>query len=162
MKEKILISACLIGFKVRYNGSDKPISSELLHRWQAEGRLVVHCPELAAGLLLPRLPAEISGGQGIDVLEGQASVVENDGSNVTQHYLLAAHLALQTAQENNCRFAIMADRSPTCGSQQIYDGSFQGKAVNGAGIAVALLRRHGIEVFTEYQLPDLALRLDVA
>jgi uncharacterized protein YbbK (DUF523 family) len=159
LKEKILISACLMGFQVRYNQSDKSLHSALLERWRQEGRLIVHCPELAAGLVTPRLPAELSGGQGADAFTGQAQIRETDGSDVTPHYLLAAWLALKTAQENHCRFAIMTDGSPTCGSRRIYDGTFQGKTIPGEGVAAALLRQHGIEVFAEHQIAELNQRL---
>ncbi|WP_435954155.1 DUF523 domain-containing protein [Dryocola sp. BD626] len=160
MKAKILVSACLMGFKVRYNGSDKPLVACALERWQREQRLVTHCPELAAGLVTPRLPAELAGGDGSAALEGEARIRESDGSDVTEAYLLAAWLALKTAQENGCRFALMTDGSPTCGSQKIYDGQFQGKTLPGEGVAAALLRQHGIEVFAEHQLPALIRRIE--
>ncbi|MGL5698982.1 MAG: DUF523 domain-containing protein [Kluyvera sp.] len=159
MKTKILISACLFGFKVRYNATNKPLASAHLQRWQDEDRLVVHCPELAAGLKTPRLSAELVNGQGAEVFTAQAQVLESDGRDVTQHYLLAAWLALETAQSNGCRFAILTEGSPTCGSQQIYDGSFSGRKVRGQGVAAALLRQHGIEVFSEHQLDELNARL---
>ncbi|WP_393948741.1 DUF523 domain-containing protein [Kluyvera intermedia] len=160
VKEKILLSACLSGHLVRYNGTDKSCSSDLLQRWREEGRLVTHCPELAAGLPTPRLSAEMVSGQGIDVLNGHAQVVESDGRDVTQPYVLAAWLALKTAQSQGCRFAIMTDGSPTCGSQNVYDGAFIGVRVPGEGVAAALLRQHGIEVFSEFQLDALKRRLD--
>lgn len=159
MKEKILLSACLSGYHVRYNATNKRVSSTLLQRWQDEGRLVVHCPELAAGLKTPRLSAELVHGQGDDVLEGRARILESDGRDVTQPYILAAWLALKTAQHHGCRFAIMTEGSPTCGSQEIYDGSFTGVRVQGQGVATALLRQHGIEVFNEHQLQALNARL---
>lgn len=160
MKAKILVSACLMGFKVRYNGSEKSQTGAALARLQNEGRLVIHCPELAAGLPTPRLPAELSGGDSEAAFLGRATVLESDGTDVTEFYLLAAWLALQTAQENNCRFAILTDGSPTCGSQKIYDGHFAGKTIPGQGVAAALLRQHGIEVFAEHQIPELLSRLE--
>lgn len=159
VKEKILLSACLSGHLVRYNGTDKSCSSDLLQRWREEGRLVTHCPELAAGLPTPRLSAEMVSGQGIDVLNGRAKMRESDGRDVTQPYVLAAWLALQTAQQHGCRFAIMTDGSPTCGSQTVYSGAFNAEKVSGEGVAVALLRQHGVEVFSEHQLDALNLRL---
>ena len=78
-----------MGF-VRYNGSEKAQLAATLSRWQQAGRLVIHCPELAAGLPTPRLPAEILGGTGGDVLAGRARIVESDGRDVTGHYQLAA------------------------------------------------------------------------
>lgn len=89
MKSKLLVSACLMGFQVRYNGSEKAQLAATLSRWQQADRLVIHCPELAAGLPTPRLPAEILGGAGGDVLAGRARIVESDGRDVTGHYQLA-------------------------------------------------------------------------
>lgn len=155
MKTKILVSACLMGFQVRYNGREKSDLQATLQRWQQEQRLVTHCPELAAGLPVPRLPAEIVGGNGADVMDERARIVESDGHDVTAHYQLAAWLALRAAQENGCAAALLTDGSPTCGSQVIYDGSFQGRQQPGTGVAAALLRSHGIEVFSERQLAEL-------
>ncbi|MDF7650320.1 DUF523 domain-containing protein [Pantoea sp. Acro-805] len=160
--EKILVSACLMGFAVRYNGSDKLLISRTLARWREEQRLVIHCPELAAGLHTPRLPAEIHGGSAEQVLAGNAQILESDGRDVTQHYVLAAWLALRAAQAGECRFALLTDGSPTCGSQKIYDGSFSGQQTFGNGVAAALLRQHGIDVFAEAQLPELIQRVDAA
>lgn len=155
MKTKILVSACLMGFKVRYNGSEKQAVEATLARWQQEGRLVIHCPELAAGLPVPRLSAEISGGTGIDVMRNAARITESDGTDVTGHYQLAAWLALRAAQEAGCRAALLTDGSPTCGSRAIYDGSFSGQRQPGMGVAAALLAEHGIKVFSEQELPAL-------
>ena len=155
MKNKLLVSACLMGFQVRYNGSEKAQLAATLSRWQQAGRLVIHCPELAAGLPTPRLPAEILGGTGGDVLAGRARIVESDGRDVTGHYQLAAWLALKAAQEEGCTAALLTDGSPTCGSQFIYDGTFNGQRKPGAGVAAALLREYGITVFSEQQLPQL-------
>ncbi|WP_017346823.1 DUF523 domain-containing protein [Pantoea sp. A4] len=159
MRSKILVSACLMGLKVRYNGSDKKVVAEILTRWQQEGRLVVHCPELAAGLLTPRLPAEIIHGSGDKVLSGCAQVQESDGQDVTAQYVLAGWLAVAAAQAEGCRFALLSDGSPTCGSQYIYDGSFSGVKHPGAGIAATLLRQQGVEVFSEQQLEALIRRV---
>lgn len=155
MKTKILVSACLMGHKVRYNGSEKAAISDTLHRWQLEQRLVTHCPELAAGLSIPRLPAEIVDGGGTEVMAGHARILESDGSDVTAHYQLAAWLALRAAQEGGCSAALLTDGSPTCGSEQIYDGTFNGQKRRGMGVASALLHEHGIQVFSDNQLAEL-------
>ena len=159
MKSKILISACLMGFRVRYNGSDKLSDLDALEQLRKENRLVVFCPEQAAGLPTPRLPAEISGGEGEDVLTGSAVILESDGNDVTAVYLKGATEALKTAQRSGCRFALLTDGSPTCGSQTIYRGDFSGQQINGNGVATALLRRHGIEVFSEQQITQLIARV---
>lgn len=155
MKTKILVSACLMGHKVRYNGREKARITATLARWQREQRLVTHCPELAAGLAVPRLPAEIVGGSGTEVMTDCARILESDGSDVTAHYQLAAWLALRAALESGCSVALLTDGSPTCGSELIYDGSFSGQKRTGMGVAAALLREHGIAVFSDNQLPEL-------
>lgn len=131
---KILVSACLMGFRVRYNGSEKARMNAQLARWQQEQRLVIHCPELAAGLPVPRPPAEIMSADGKDVMRGQARIIENTGQDVTAHYQLAAWLALRAAQESGCSAALLTDGSPTCGSKFIYDGSFRGIHKAGRGL----------------------------
>ncbi|UNK26814.1 DUF523 domain-containing protein [Serratia plymuthica] len=161
MPSKILFSACLAGFKVRYNGSDKPLVNATLQRWQREGRLVVCCPELAAGFSTPRPNAEITpAANGATVLAQQARVMEAGGGDVTDSYLLGAHLALETARRHDCRFALLTDGSPSCGSQFIYDGSFSGQTKPGSGVTAELLRRHGIEVFSDRQLAALIARVE--
>ncbi|WP_312480712.1 DUF523 domain-containing protein [Kosakonia cowanii] len=155
MVNRILISACLMGFKVRYNGSEKAAMMAHLVRWQKEQRLVIHCPELAAGLPIPRSPAEIVFADGKDVMRERARIIENTGNDVTEHYQLAAWLALRTAQESGCTAALLTDGSPSCGSQFIYDGSFSGQRKPGMGVAASLLNEHGIAVFSDTQLAEL-------
>ena len=148
-----------MGFKVRYNAHDKPFVSDELDRLKHAGRLVIHCPELATGLSTPRLPAELVGGDGEAALRGEAQILESNGCDVTPHYLLAAWLALRTAQQNGCKYALMTDVSPTCGSDTRYDGTFSGTRIAGAGVAAALLSLHGIKVFNEKTLPQLLILL---
>lgn len=155
MINKILVSACLMGLKVRYNGKEKAQMTHQLARWQQEQRLVIHCPELAAGLLVPRPPAEIMSAEGKDVMRGQARIIENTGTDVTGHYQLAAWLALRAAQEAGCTAALLTDGSPTCGTQFIYNGSFSNQRKSGMGVAASLLSEHGIAVFSETQFAEL-------
>ncbi|EMG7880740.1 DUF523 domain-containing protein [Enterobacter hormaechei] len=155
MINKILVSACLMGLKVRYNGKEKAQMTHQLARWQQELRLVIHCPELAAGLPVPRPPAEIMSAEGKDVMRGQARIIENTGTDVTGHYQLAAWLALRAAQEAGCTAALLTDGSPTCGTQFIYNGSFSNQRKSGMGVAASLLSEHGIAVFSETQFAEL-------
>ncbi|EOI3455138.1 DUF523 domain-containing protein [Cronobacter turicensis] len=156
MINKILVSACLMGFKVRYDGSEKAQMIDQLRRWQEEQRLVIHCPELAAGLPTPRPPAEIVSGDN----KTQDRIIEITGKEVTEHYQLGAWLALRTAQDAGCTAALLTDGSPTCGSQFIYDGSFSGRRKSGMGVAASLLSAHGIAVFSENNLADLIAWID--
>jgi uncharacterized protein YbbK (DUF523 family) len=160
MKAKILVSACLVGRPVRYDGSAKTLCHQALERWKAEDRLVMICPELAAGFRTPRPQAEIDGRQsGQDVLSGRARVLEAAGDDVTDLYIAGARAALLLAQTSDCRFALLADGSPSCGSRFIYDGRFAGDKHAGAGVTTALLRENGIEVFAESEIDILQERL---
>ncbi|MFT2794726.1 DUF523 domain-containing protein [Serratia sp. N21D137] len=160
MPPKILLSACLAGFNVRYNASSKTVIDTTLQQWQKEGRLVVCCPELAAGFSTPRPPAEIAAAaNGAEVIANRARVIDAQGNDVTDQYLLGAHLALDTTRLHGCRFALLSDRSPSCGSQTIYNGAFNGQTQPGRGVTAELLRQHGIEVFSEHQLDALIERV---
>ena len=159
--ERILVSGCLLGRKIRYNGTDKPLSAadatSLLAHWQQQGRLVPICPELSAGFSTPRPPAEIAeGADGAAVLAGSARVIEKTGQDVSALYRAGAQAALDLARREGCRFALLTDGSPSCGSSFIHDGSFSGTRLAGEGVTAALLRHHGITVFAEHQINDLA------
>ena len=154
--EKVLVSACLLGGKVRYNGSYRLNDHPILARWQAEGRIVQICPEVAVGFDTPRPPAEIrSTGDGQAVLHGQGQVVERTGNDVTALYLEAGQLALDLARRTECRYAVLTDGSPSCGSSFIYDGSFSGTRIPGRGTTTALLEANGIRVFSEDGIGEL-------
>jgi uncharacterized protein YbbK (DUF523 family) len=154
--EKVLVSACLLGSKVRYNGSFQLIGHAILSRWQAEGWIVPLCPEIAAGFPTPRPPAEIRGGaDGAAVLEGRAQVVEQGGNDVSSLYVDGARIALELARENGCRFAVLTDGSPSCGSTFVYDGSFSGRRLAGRGTTTALLEAAGICVYSEHGIAEL-------
>ncbi|MGN6776349.1 DUF523 domain-containing protein, partial [Rhizobium sp.] len=84
MTGKILVSACLMGHAVRYDGRSKPLVHPAIDRWREEGRLITICPEMSAGMAVPRPPAEIAdGATGEDVLAGTARVMEITGGDVT-------------------------------------------------------------------------------
>ncbi|MCO8626444.1 DUF523 domain-containing protein [Burkholderia multivorans] len=158
---RILVSACLAGLPVRYDGSAKTLADTLLQTWRDEGRLVVVCPEVAAGFGTPRRPAEIrmhrSGG---DVLAGAASICDDAGTDVTAMFIDGAHHALRQATAHGCRYALLADGSPSCGSSFIYDGTFSGNRHAGAGVTTALLERHGIQVFAPSRLAELVALIE--
>jgi uncharacterized protein YbbK (DUF523 family) len=159
---RILVSACLLGRPVRYDGAGKPLADPRLARWQAEGRLVAVCPELLGGLPVPRPAAEIRGGSGKDVLDSKARIVTTTGDDVTADYVAGAEAALATAKAEGCRFALLIDRSPSCGSRQIYDGSFSGHLEAGEGVTAALLRAGGVAVFSDADLDALDAVLNEA
>ncbi|MDF9618471.1 DUF523 domain-containing protein [Pseudomonas entomophila] len=161
IRSKVLVSACLLGQPVRYDGraSGHP---DLLQRWQAEGRVVPLCPEVAGGLPTPRPPAEIPGGQGGDVLDGQAQVVTVAGEDVSEAFLVGARQALALVRRHGIRVAVLKSGSPSCGNRLTYDGSFTGVKVTGEGVTTALLRREGVLVFSELELDQAAQALNHA
>ncbi|MBM7062447.1 DUF523 domain-containing protein [Pseudomonas sp. UL073] len=154
--QKILVSRCLLGHPVRYDGgAHGPFDP--LSLWQAQGRVVALCPEVAGGLSTPRPPAEIPGGQGAAVLDGQQPVLTVDGADVSAAFLAGAEQALALVRAHGIRIAVLKARSPSCGNRENYDGSFSGRKVAGEGVTAALLRRAGVRVFNEEEL-DAALQ----
>ncbi|MGK4476563.1 DUF523 domain-containing protein [Aeromonas molluscorum] len=146
---RVLVSACLLGQPVRYDGQSKGIISDWLASLGAEGRVLAFCPEVAGGLPTPRPPAERQGEQ----------VRTGNGLDVTAEFDRGAELALALCLREGIRFALLKEGSPSCGSGRIYNGHFEGVSVPGEGKTTALLRRHGILVFSEEQLAALALAL---
>jgi len=154
---KVLISACLLGEKVRYHGGDAALSDRILDRWRREGRLVPICPEVAGGLSVPRPPAEIQGAGGHAVLGGIARVVTSEGADVTHAFLAGARAGLEASLREGARVAVLKEGSPSCGSKEVYDGTFRGRRKTGAGVTAALLAEKQVRVFSEHEL-ELAQR----
>jgi len=155
--EKILVSACLLGQPVRYNGKAFSFKNHLLGVWQKEGRIVSLCPEMASGFPVPRPSAEIEFlREGSDILAGSSQVFEDNGDDVTALFVEGAQIALDVAIANNCRFALLTDGSPSCGSTFIYDGTFNNVQKQGAGVVAALLVENGIRVFSQRNIGELA------
>ncbi|WP_434602144.1 DUF523 domain-containing protein [Pseudomonas sp. Z4-7] len=157
--QKILVSRCLLGHRVRYDGgASGPF--DLLQHWLDEGRVVPLCPEVAGGLPTPRPAAEIPGGQGARVLDGNAAVITTEGEDVSAQFLSGAYQALALAREHGIRIAVLKANSPSCGNLLTYDGTFSGVKVRGEGVTAALLKRNGVRVFSELELAEAALALE--
>ena len=155
---KVLVSRCLLGHRVRYDaGASGPFDQ--LEQWLAQGRVVALCPEVAGGLPTPRPAAEIPGGQGVEVLAGDARVLTAAGEDFTAAFLSGAQQALALVQRFDIRVAVLKANSPSCGNLLTYDGTFSGVKVGGDGVTAALLKRHGMQVFNELELPAAAQAL---
>lgn len=155
--EKILVSACLLGERVRYDGRDAAMAHRLLRTWQSERRLIALCPEVAGGLPVPRAAAEIVNGGSV---AGMKRVLDEYGQDVTAAFFRGAEIALQTVRAQRIHVAILKDGSPSCGSSRLYDGTFSGVRIAGSGITAMLLERHGVRVFAETQIEDAARWLE--
>lgn len=152
VKEKILVSACLLGKKVRYDGAGKTLENSYLERWQQEGRVIALCPEVSGGLPIPRSPAEIN--------QANGKIMTNDGQDVSKEFSEGAYNALDICQRHNIRYALLKESSPSCGSTTIYDGTFSNRKIQGLGITSTLLTKNGISVYSEDNIEELVKLLD--
>jgi len=140
MLRKILVSECLYGGRiVRYDAGDVPLLDPVFLKWKEEGRLVPICPEVFGGLPTPRPDAQRKDG----------GVFTGAGADVTAEFTKGAEEALRLAGAEDVCFCIMKADSPSCGSKEVYDGSFTGAKCPGQGLAVELLRNAGYTVFDE-------------
>ncbi len=144
----ILVSACLLGVDCKYDGSNN-LNERVLRFLRYKGGFIVSCPELLGGLSIPRGPYEITGGTGKEVIEGKARVKSHKGDDVTEEFLKGAEEALRIAKQNGVKLAILKARSPSCGVDRIYDGTFSGAQINGDGVVATLLRREGIKLISD-------------
>ncbi|WP_057763110.1 DUF523 domain-containing protein [Cytobacillus praedii] len=145
----ILVSSCLAGLEVRYNGTHS--LDNRISKLVEENKAVTICPELLGGFSTPREPAEIVGGDGEDVLDGKAKVVEKSGKDVTELYIKGAYATLEKAKRINATIVVLKENSPSCGSSMIYNGEFKGKKIAGNGVTSALFKRNGLQVISEDQ-----------
>ena len=137
--ENVLISACLLGFECKYCGGSNKLTEQQLAALGERFRLIPVCPETAGGLPTPRDPSERLGDK----------VVSNQGRDVTAQYQKGAETALWLARRYDCKAALLKEKSPSCGSGLIYDGSFTGTLVTGDGVAAQMLKEEGLIVFGE-------------
>ena len=146
--EKLIISACLLGVATRYDGkSKKAISDEDLKGLSERYHLVPVCPEIYGGLPTPRTPSERVGER----------VKMKDGKDVTENYSKGAYETLSLAKITGAKKALLKAKSPSCGKNEIYDGSFSGNLTRGNGVTVDLLMANGVEVFSENEI-DILLK----
>lgn len=156
---KILISSCLLGEDVRYDGANSSIAfnpkvsfsqKELFMDILCENEIYSFCPEVAGGLGVPRTPAEI-------VNNDKPFIVKDEnGIDVTINFLLGAKKALDVCKDENIKVALLKANSPSCGNIQVYDGTFTNNLIDGQGLTSRLLKENGIEVFNEKELTNLA------
>lgn len=138
--DKLLVSACLLGAPCRYDGKSKPLAG--IERLRETYELVPVCPEQEGGLPTPRTPSERRG----------EAVVMQDGTDVTAQYRRGAEAALALCRRKGCAAALLKERSPSCGSGAIYDGSFTHTLIPGDGVTAELLRQNGVRVYGESEL----------
>lgn len=141
----ILVSECLLGIRCKYSGGANHCLAVIQAVKAGRHRLIPVCPECLGGLAIPRQPSERVGDR----------VLSRTGEDVTAQYERGAQAALALAKLYGCTAAILKERSPSCGSGTIYDGSFSGRLTGGDGVTAALLRENGIAVCGESALETL-------
>lgn len=146
-KTCIIISACLIGIKCRYDG--KSCTSSSVVKFINKKYCIPVCPEQLGGLSTPRIPSTIVKGDGFDVVKGKARVLNIEGKDVTDNFILGAQEALKIAELVGCNQAVLKEKSPSCGVRNIYHGE---KLVKGCGVTTALFLKNGFKVRSEKEL----------
>lgn len=139
----ILVSACLMGLYCRYNG--ERVTDGRIAALMEKHTLIPFCPEVYGGMPTPREPSEIRSGR----------VYAKSGADVTEFYERGAAEAVRLARLYGCRYAILKERSPSCGSGEVYDGTFSGRRVAGDGVCAEALKKDGVTVWGETGIGNL-------
>lgn len=139
----ILISACLMGINCRYNGESEIVKE--LEELKNKYNLIPVCPEIYGGLKTPRNPAE----------RVNDKVLTNNGEDVTANYAKGAEEILKLAKFYDCKYAILKERSPSCGFGRIYDGTFSKTTIDGNGVTADLLVKNGVKIIGESKIQEL-------
>ncbi len=145
----IIVSACLLGFKCRYDGRNRP--EKTLLPPAVDTVLIPVCPEQIGGLPTPRTPSEIQSGDGLDVLEGRARVVSTAGEDVTGNFLRGAEEVLRFMKRMGISTAIMTEESPSCGVFHIKRG---GIILQGSGVTSTLLAKNGMRIISSDRIRE--------
>ena len=141
--ETILVSACLLGDNVKYNGGNN--YDERIEKLKEYYDIVPICPEMFGGLTTPRIPSEIKGD----------SIINKEGKDVTFEFNKGAHKVINIVNFCHCKKAILMDRSPSCGIHKVYNGKFNGTLIDGMGYTAKLLKSKGIELYTIDEIDEL-------
>lgn len=136
----VIVSSCLIGKKCRFDGTDK--YNEKVVEYLKDKKYIDVCPEELGGLTTPREPVEIKSGK----------VLTKKGVDCTKELEKGAKISCEIARKNNCKIAIMKCKSPSCGCNEVYDGTHEGHLIPGDGMTTKLLKKDGIKVMTENDL----------
>ena len=148
LKPKLIVSACLLGENCKYNGGNN--FTQKVAELRDKFNLIPICPECFGGLPIPRVPNEIINGRAIS----------KNGEDFTKEYEDGAEKSLYIANESNCCYAVLKERSPSCGFGKIYDGTFSGTLIDGNGITADLLDKNGIRIFGESEIDKLLDEFD--
>ena len=148
MKPKLLISSCLLGEKVKYNGKDNKLSINTLDKLSNIYEIISFCPEVQGGLPTPRIPCEV-------ISLNPLRVINKNKEDKTKEFVLGANKTLDLCKQENISIALLKANSPSCSSKYIYDGTFRSKKIESVGVTTSLLLKNNIKVFDETQINEL-------
>lgn len=156
-KSKILVSACLVGAKVRYDGRHAWCGDQSFLQWMSEGRLLIFCPEVFSELTIPRDPMELE----LKMISTyspsqQIRVINKNGVDFSQQFMKGVQRAVDLVKQNCIKVAVLKEYSPSCGVTRVYDGTFSGQIVNGQGVVAKALHQLGVVLFSENQISQAA------
>jgi len=141
--EYLIISSCLLGNNVKYNGKNNYING--IEKLKDKYNLIVICPEVMGGLSIPRIPSEIKG----------SKVINKEGLDVTSYFNKGREEVLKLIKDKKVTKALLKDGSPSCGSTYIYDGTFNSNKIKGYGVCALVLKELGIKIYTENNYQEL-------
>lgn len=151
----IIISKCLLGEKARFDGSIIENVHPKLKNLFENGKIISFCPELEGGLEVPRPACEIIGkGGGAAVIANKAKVIDTTGRNLSKEFIGGSQKGVEICKEQLVKLAILKERSPSCGSSIIYDGTFSGRRIKEMGVFTTILEKQGIKVFSEENIEE--------
>lgn len=142
-KEYILVSSCLIGLNTKYNGGNN--YTQNIEKLREKYEVITFCAEQEGGLPTPRIPSEINGDK----------VINKEGKDVTKEFNLGAQKCLELVKKYGIKIAVLKESSPSCGSSNIYDGTFTGTKVLGMGFTAKLLSQNDVKIYTEKNFTEL-------
>ena len=149
-KPKLLISSCLLGQNVKYDGTNNCLDKEILKEIQNKFELFDFCPEVSGGLETPRIPCEI-------ISQNPLKIINKIGDDKTIYFKNGANLTLELCKKENIKLSLLKANSPSCSNKQIYDGTFTSTKIDELGVTAKLLKENKIEVYNESQIKDFLL-----
>ncbi len=147
-KQKLLISSCLLGNNVKYDGTNNCMDTNYLEKLKDKYEVFSFCPEVEGGLPTPRIPCEI-------ISVSPLKIINKMGEDKTMNFQIGADKTLELCKKENIKLAFLKANSPSCSNKFIYDGTFSSKKIDGFGATAKLLIENGIDCFNENEIEEL-------
>ena len=148
LKEKLLISSCLLGENVKYDGSNNSLSKDFLDKLKEKYELFSFCPEVAGGLPTPRVPCEI-------ISQNPLKIVNKNNEDKTIEFVNGANKTLELCRKEGIKIALLKANSPSCSNHFIYDGTFSSTKIKSNGVTTNQLLLNNILIYNELEIKEL-------